>query len=195
MMDEKNIAEKLRKLLGPSRFKHSLRVREKVLHLSKFHRIDLKKAAIAGLLHDAARFLDRKGLLKFAEKIKLKIDPISRIEPKLLHAPISARIARKKFGIRDKQILRAIATHTLGRKRMTMLEKIVYVADHTEEGRSHAGVRKARKLAKSDLDKAIVAISSSMIKYLLNNDLPVHPATFEVRNFYLLRHEQKKKSY
>lgn len=192
-MDEKNIIKRLQRLLGPSRLKHSLRVREKVIHLSKFHRIDLEKASIAGLLHDVSRFMDRRGLLKFAEKIKMKIDPISRFEPKLLHAPLSAYIARKKFGIRDPQILRAVASHTLGRKNMTMLEKIVYVADHTEEGRSHAGVRRARMLAEADLDQAIVAISTSMIKYLLGKSLPVHPMTVEVRNYYLLKHEQKKK--
>jgi predicted HD superfamily hydrolase involved in NAD metabolism len=192
-MDEKIIVKKLKSLLGPSRFKHSLRVREKVLHLSKFHRVNLKKASIAGLLHDVSRYMDRRGLLQLAEKIQMKIDPISRFEPKLLHAPLSAHIARHKFEVRDTQILKAISSHTLGRKNMTMLEKIVYVADHVEEGRSHAGVANARKLAESDIDQAIVAISSSMIKYLLGNDLPVHPTTLEVRNYYLLKNEQKKK--
>jgi len=192
-MDEKNIIKKLKSLLGPSRFKHSLRVREKVLHLSKFHKINLKKASIAGLLHDVSRFMDRKGLLILAKKIKLPIDPISRIEPKLLHAPLSAYIAREKFGIKDRQILKAISSHTLGRKNMTMLEKIVYVADHVEEGRSHAGAANARRLAEFDIDQAIVAISSSMIKYLSGNKLPVHPMTLEVRNYYLLKHGQKQK--
>jgi predicted HD superfamily hydrolase involved in NAD metabolism len=193
-MDEKKIIKRLKNLLGLSRFKHSLRVREKVLHLSHFNKVNPKKAGIAGLLHDVSRSMDRSGLLKLAEKIKIKIDPISRFEPKLLHAPLSAYIARTKFGIKDRQILKAISSHTLGRKNMTMLEKIVYVADHVEEGRAHAGIAKARRLAESDINQAVVAISTSMIKYLLGNDLPVHPMTVEVRNYYLLKHEQKKKS-
>jgi len=184
-MDEKNIIKRLKSLLGPDRFKHSMRVREKVLHLSKFHKINLKKARIAGLLHDVSRYMDRKGLLKFAEKIHLPIDPISRNEPKLLHAPISAHIARTEFGIKDRQILKAISSHTLGRKNMTMLEKIIYVADHVEEGRSHADAMRARKLAESDIDQAIVAISNSMIKYLQGRNLPVHPKALEVRDYYL----------
>jgi len=192
-MDEKIIIKKLKSLLGPSRFKHSLRVREKVLHLSKFHRVNLKKASIAGLLHDVSRYMDRRGLLQLAEKIRMKIDPISRFEPKLLHAHLSAHIAKHTFDVRDPQILKAISSHTLGRKNMTMLEKIVYVADHVEEGRSHAGVDNARKLAETNIDQAVVAISSSMIKYLLGNDLPVHPTTLEVRNYYLKKNEQKKK--
>ena len=189
-IDEKAIIRKLKTLLGPSRFGHSLRVRKKILHLSKFHKIDIKKASVAGLLHDVSRYMDSAGLLKFAEKIKLKIDPLSRLEPKLLHAPISAYIAEKEFGIKDKQILQAISSHTLGRKNMTDLEKIVYVADHTEEARSHAGAAQARKLAEKDLDEAVVAISTTMIKYLLGKDLPVHPRTLEVRDHYLLKHGQ-----
>jgi len=192
-MDEKKIIQKLRKLLGPSRFKHSLRVKEKALHLSRFHKVDQKKAGIAGLLHDVSRYMDRTRLLKLAEKIKMKIDPIARFEPKLLHAPLSAYIARTKFGIKDRQILKAVSSHTLGRKNMTMLEKIVYVADHVEEGRSHSGAAHARRLAQMDINQAVVAISSSMIKYLLDNDLPVHPMTVEVRNYYLIKHAQKKK--
>jgi predicted HD superfamily hydrolase involved in NAD metabolism len=184
-MDEKNIIKKLKGLLGPSRFKHSLRVRVKVLHLTKFHRVDHDKASIASLLHDVSRYMDRKGLLKFAEKIGLPIDPISRKEPKLLHAPISAYLARKEFGIKDPQILKAIRSHTLGRKNMSMLEKMIYVADHVEEGRSHADAMRARKLAEADLDQAIVSISDSMIKYLQGRCLPVHPKALEVRDYYL----------
>ncbi len=190
MMDEKKIIKKLKALLDPSRFRHSLRVRDKILHLSIFHKVDHKKAAIAGLLHDCSRYMDRPRMLAFAKKIHLKIDAISRLEPKLLHAPLSAYIARERFGIKDPEILGAIAAHTLGKKRMNMTEKLVYVADHVEEGRSHAWVNNARKLAEKDLDKAIVAISGSMIKYLIDKDLPVHPTTFEVRNYYILKHEQ-----
>jgi len=191
-MDEKKILKKLKRLLPPSRFKHSLRVREKVLHLSKYYRVNLKKASIAGLLHDVSRYMDRDGLMLLAQKIGVKIDPISRLEPKLLHAQLSAYIAKKRFGIKDKLVLRAISHHTLGKKKMSLLEKIVYIADHIEEKRSHAGIKKARSLAKRDIDQAIVAISSSMIRYLLENNLPVHPGTYEVRNYYLIKHEQKK---
>jgi predicted HD superfamily hydrolase involved in NAD metabolism len=192
-MDENKIIKRLKSLLSPARFKHSLRVRAKVVHLSKFHNIDLKKASIAGLLHDVSRYMDSDGLLKFAEKIKMKIDPISRKQPKLLHAALSAYIAKKEFGIKDPQILKAISSHTLGRKNMSMLEKIVYVADHVEEARSHAGVKEARKLAKSDLNRAIVSISSSMIRYLRENGLSVHPMTVKVRDHYILKHGKKKK--
>jgi len=186
-MNEKDIILKLKGLLDPARFRHSLRVRKTILLLSRSHKVDLKKASIAGLLHDVSRYMDRPELLRFAKKIKMKIDPISGFEPKLLHADLSAFIARERFGIKDKQVLQAIKRHTLGGTNMTILDKIVYVADHIEEGRTHAGAKKARRLAKRDLDKAIIEISGSMASYLLDKKLPVHPTTIEVRNYYLLK--------
>jgi HD superfamily phosphohydrolase YqeK len=88
--------------------------------------------------------------------------------------------------------LRAIRLHTLGSTDMRILDKIVYVADHTEEGRDHHGVKKIRKLAKSNIDLAVSEIASSMIKYLLSKGLPVHPGAYEVRNRYLKKHDKKK---
>jgi len=186
-MDEKKIIKKLKGLLETPRFKHSLRVRKTILDLSKHHKIPFEKASIAGLLHDASRFMDSKKYLDLAKRLKFKVGPIARSEPKLLHACLSSHIARTMFGIRDKQILRAIYNHTIGRKNMSVLEKIVYIADHIEEGRTHAAARKARRQAKKDLDQAIITISSSMINYLLKKNLPIHPGTVEVRNYYLMQ--------
>ena len=191
-MDEKIIIGKLKELLGPARFKHSLRVRDTVVRLSKFHHIDLKKASIAGLLHDVSRYMERPGLLAMAKRLGLKIDPISRIEPKLLHAELSAHIAMKEFGIKDPAILNAIRHHTLGSPKMSTLDKIVYVADHIEEGRTHKGVNKARRLARTDLDMAIAEIATSTIQYLLEKGKPVHPGACEVRNHFLLKNGKKK---
>ncbi len=191
-MDEAKIIKKLRGILDPSRFRHSLRVRDTVIRLSRFHKVNLKKASVAGLLHDVSRYMDRPALLKAAQRLKMKIDPVSRLEPKLLHAQLSARIARERFGIKDPLILRAIRLHTLGSTDMHILDKIVYVADHIEEGRAHRGVKKARKLAASNIDLAIAEIATSTIKYLLGKGVPVHPRTYEVRNHYLLKHGKKK---
>ena len=191
-MDEKKIVKELKGLLSPARFKHSLRVREKALQLSNLHGINAKKASVAGLLHDVARYMDRAHLLAFALKNNIKVDAVSRLEPKLLHAPISAYIARKRFKIKDPAVLEAIRCHTLGKKNMSLLDKVIYIADHTEEGRTHAGAKRSRELAKKDLNKAVVEVSSSMINYLLKKGLPVHSRTYEVRNYYLLVNDKKK---
>jgi predicted HD superfamily hydrolase involved in NAD metabolism len=192
MMDEKKLIRELKKLLGPTRFKHSLRVRDSVLRLSKFHKVDLKKARLAGLLHDSARYMDRQGFLKMAKELKMKVGRFEKAEPKLLHAALSAYVARTKFGIHDKQVLKAIKLHTLGSRNMSTLDKLIYVADHTEEARNHKGVKIARKLAKTDLNKAVAYIAGSTLQYLIDSGLPVHPRTREVRNYFLLKHDKKK---
>lgn len=181
------IIKKLKASLDQERFEHSLRVEKTAALLAQKHNASVKLASLAALLHDCARKHSRQGLLSQARKLKLKIDPVQKFEPKLLHAELSAHLAKQDFGIKAKAILSAIRKHTLGTQRMTKLEKIVYLADHIEEGRDFSGVKKIRALAIKDLDKAVLESASNMIKYLLENDLPVHPGTIQTRNYYLLK--------
>jgi predicted HD superfamily hydrolase involved in NAD metabolism len=191
-MEEINIIKKLKKLLGSPRFNHTIRVRDKAVFLARIHGVDIKKARLAALLHDCSRYLDRQGFIEKAKEIKMPIDAFSRIEPKLLHAPLSAYIAKNEFGIKDEQVLKAIRLHTLGSSNMSTLDKIIYVADHAEVGRRHKSTKKIRELAKLDLDMAVVAVSESMIKYLSGKGLPVHPSAFKVRDRYKIKHDKKK---
>lgn len=181
------IIEKLKAVLDPERFNHSLRVEKIALVLARKYRVSTKKASLAALLHDYARQYDRPGLLRQAAKFKLCLDPVSRSEPKLLHAELSALLAKRDFGISDKDILGAISKHTIGAPRMTRLEKIIYLADHIEEGRNFSGVAKVRRLAQRDLDKAVLESTANMLKMLLAKGLPIHPGTIETRNYYLMK--------
>jgi len=181
------IINKLKAVLGTKRFKHSLRVEKIAVLLARKYRVSTKKASLAALLHDYARQFDRQELLRQATKFKLGIDPVSRFEPKLLHAELSALLAKKDFGISQKDILEAIRKHTIGAPRMTSLEKIIYLADHIEEGRNFTGVSKVRRLAQRDLDKAVVEATANMLKFLLEEGLPIHPGTIETRNYYLMK--------
>lgn len=183
----KDILEKLKGSLDPERFEHSLRVEKTAVALARRFGVSVKKASLAALLHDYSRKYARKELLKQARRFKLGIDPIRKFEPKLFHAELSALLAKKDFGITSKQILGAIKKHTIGTPSMSKLEKIIYLADHIEEGRNFAGVRKTRSLALKDLDQAIVESSSIMLKFLLKKKLPIHPGTVQTRNYYLLR--------
>lgn len=186
-MKKPEIINKLRDALAQDRFEHSLRVEKTAVALAKRHKVPIQKAGLAALLHDYARKFSRSRMLKEARRLKLKIDPISRFEPKLLHAKLSARLAKKDFGIRSKEILDAIRRHTIGAPGMSKLEKIIYLADHIEEGRNFIGASKTRRLAFKDLDQAIVETSSQMLSFLLKKGLPIHPGTVETRNYYLLR--------
>ncbi|MEA3493647.1 MAG: bis(5'-nucleosyl)-tetraphosphatase (symmetrical) YqeK [Candidatus Margulisiibacteriota bacterium] len=186
-MKKPEIINKLREALARDRFEHSLRVEKTAVALAKRHKVSIQKASLAALLHDYARKFSRSGMLKEARRFKMKIDPISRFEPKLLHAELSARLAKKDFGVRSRDILDAIRRHTIGAPGMSKIEKIIYLADHIEEGRNLPGVNKSRRLAFKDLDRAVVETSTQMLSFLLKKGLPFHPGTVETRNHYLLK--------
>lgn len=186
------ISRELEKFLDEDRLRHSLAVEKVALKLAKIHRANVKKAALAGLLHDCAKWMSGSELLRTARNFRIKIDPFMRVQPKLLHAPVSACFAKKYFGIKDKEILQAIQSHTTGRPNMTVLEKIIYLADHIEPGRRYRHVETIRRLAMKDLDAAIAHASTEMIKYLLNKGLPVYSQTVQTRNHYLKHRRDKQ---
>jgi len=181
------ILEKLKRDLDPKRFKHCVRAEATAVSLAKKHGVSIKLASIAALLHDYARKFSRSDLLKQAIKFRLKIDAIGKFEPKLFHAELSALLARQEFGITSFQILNAIKKHTVGSPKMTTLEKIIYLSDHIEAGRSFSGVKRLRKLAFTNLDRAVVESASNMLLFLLGQGLPIYPGTIATRNYYLLR--------
>ncbi len=186
MLKRSEIIKKLQSALDPERFEHSLRVEKVAVALAQKYGVSVKKASQAALLHDYARKYDRNGLLKQAKRLKVKIDEVSRFEPKLLHADIGAILAQRDFGIKDKEVLNAIRKHTVGSPRMTKLEKIIYLADHVEEGRDISGLKQLRKLAMRNLDKAIVESTSKSLSFLVKKGAPINAGTIQTRNYYLL---------
>ena len=187
MPERSEIVNQLKAALDAERFEHSLRVEKTALALGKKWGVSREKIIPAALLHDCARRYDRRRLLKEAGKIGLEIDPIRRFEPKLFHAEISAYLAEKEFGIRSKAVLQAIRRHTVGAAGMSKLDKVIYLADHIEEGRDFAGVKKIRALAFKDLDRAVLLSTGNMIRYLVDFGLPIYPGTVETRNYFALK--------
>ncbi|MFA4904956.1 MAG: bis(5'-nucleosyl)-tetraphosphatase (symmetrical) YqeK [Candidatus Margulisiibacteriota bacterium] len=190
MPDQNSLKAGLKKLLPKDRFEHSLRVMEQAEELARRFKVSAEQAGIAALLHDCSRYLDRQGMLKRARELGFKIDPIEELEPKLLHARLSAAIARDQFGIDDPDVLKAIESHTVGRPNMSTLEKVVYLADHIESDRAYSGVEKVRELAEKDLDRAILASIGKMIAHLVEQDLPIFEGTILTRNWLLINRKK-----
>lgn len=185
-MDKEGIKAKLKKLLPRERFEHSLRVLNCALDLARRYNCDEEKASVAALLHDCGRYAEGRKLLSEAKKYKIKIGAIERIEPKLLHAELGKKIARKVFDVKDSDILNAIKKHTLGSEKMSLLDKIVFVADHAESGRRYKKVNFVRSAANKSLDLAIVLSTSSMIDSLNKEKLPISEQTVKTRNYYII---------
>jgi predicted HD superfamily hydrolase involved in NAD metabolism len=192
MQNFDTIKEMIKEMLDRERFEHTMKVEKEAVRLAKHWGADQQKAAVAGLLHDASRYMTPAQMLAEAEESGIRIDELERQQPKLLHARLSRMIAETKFGINDTEVLHAIECHTLGVPKMSLLDKIVYIADHIEPGRSHKGVDGIRKLAYEEIDEAVLASTTNMIKALIEKGQAVHPDGMRTRNYYLLHAHNKK---
>lgn len=186
------LIEKLKQNLDEKRFNHSLGVMETAAKLAKHYGVDMEKAEIAGLLHDCARCMDTFSQLKMAENFGILLDDVSRREKALIHGPLGAVLAKRDYGITDNEILNAIKIHTTGDANMSLLEKIIFLADYIEPGRCFPGVEKLRAKAFKDLDEAILDAFDLTIKYVLDKGSLLHPKTITARNFILMQRESEE---
>lgn len=186
-------AKHLSYLLKPSRYKHSLGVAEAAEKLAKRFGADVKKAQIAGLLHDCAKNIDAERAEALCEKYGLVPDEVTANEPGLMHQLLGPAHAAAEFCIDDKEILDAIGCHTTGKVGMTLLDKILYLADFIEPHRADfEGLDMLRKLCKKDLDAAMCFALDLSVKHVLSKGGLIHPNTVLARNAFLMQENRKK---
>ncbi len=185
-MNEKLYLERLSRMLEPERVQHSLGVRDTAAEMARIHGAGVEQAAVAGLLHDCARSLPAEKLLELALRFNIHVSRVDMALPVILHAPVGAELARREFGVNDEAILRAISLHTLGDAHMSILDKVLFVADKVEPGRCFSGVERIRALARSDLDQALLACYDLSITYAIRCGDPVHPVMIDARNALVL---------
>lgn len=185
-MDELHkIKKHLNKILDEKRYEHTLGVAYTAAALAMRYNSDVKKAEIAGLLHDCAKCMENDKKVSICEKHNIEITEAEKKNLFLLHAKVGAYLARKKFHIEDPDILNAIKYHTTGRPGMSLLEKIVYIADYIEPGRNHASnLDEVRKLAFQDLDKAMVVILNDILLHLNKSKKEIDPMTQQSYDYY-----------
>ncbi|MDO4300894.1 MAG: bis(5'-nucleosyl)-tetraphosphatase (symmetrical) YqeK [Clostridia bacterium] len=170
------INARLHSVLTPKRYKHTQGVAQEALQLAKRYDIDSDKAYLAGLLHDCAKCLTDEEKLELCDKYGLILDDILKSQPDLTHSFLGAKIAEKEYGINDNEILDAIAYHTTGRPDMSMLEKIIFIADYIEPNRDYfQGLDKVRELAYKDINKAVICSLENTINYNKHKKRIIHP--------------------
>lgn len=176
----------LEKEVPPSRIRHILGVETMAADLAEIYGVDRHKAAQAGLMHDLAKYFKPKKLLKIAREEGLVVDEICQAHPHLIHADISAVIARREFGIEDGEILGAIANHTLGTPGMDILSCILFVADTLEPNRGDTPeLEQLRQISSQNLHQAVWLSCDYALKYLLDTRNLIHPRTIATRNWAL----------
>ncbi len=178
---ESRVAGRLKK----GRFRHTLGVAHTAACLAMTHGADMDKAYTAGLLHDVAKHLSDKELLKAAGKYKLKITDFDKKNPDMLHGAVGAKIAEHDFDIRDEDILNAITNHTAGRVGMSLLEEIVFIADYMEPGRDKApNLPQIRALAFTDIKKCMLTVIENTLSYLEGSGETIDERIYPVLEHY-----------
>lgn len=181
MKDIKDIKENLKNIKG-FRLEHTLAVESTAVRVSKSYSVNLDKVRLAALLHDYARHFDKQKLIQHVKKNNIEVDEIEKEVPELLHSPVAAFLAKEKFKIKDNDVLNAIRYHTIGRPKMSLLEKIIFVADIIEPNREFPGVDLIRDVVKKDLDEAVILVCDFTIKYNIEKQKIIHPNTLFTRN-------------
>lgn len=191
-MDYHEILVVLTNELPPARFRHSRDVCQTAVRLAERWDADIEKCRKAGILHDCARNLKGQELLKTARKYGLIPSEFEIVQPALIHAPLGALIAEKRFGVTDPEILQAIRRHTTGATKMTKMDKIIYLADCIEPGRHYAGVQRIREIADKNLDEAVMAAFDHSILFVIAHEGILHPNSVEGRNCLLMEMKAKR---
>lgn len=183
--DIRKIRKKMEKTLDNGRFEHTLGVTYTAACLAMRYDVDITKAQIAGLLHDCAKCLTNEKRLAICKKHNIRMSEAELANPQLLHAKVGSFLAMEEFDIHDQDIINAILNHTTGRPGMSLLEKIIYVADYMEPGRKQApNLSEIRKVAFEDLDRALLMILTDTLQYLEGTGNPVDAMTAKTYEYY-----------
>ncbi len=167
--------------LNHRRIPHVLGTEQEAIHLAERWGGDVEKARRAALLHDCTKKLSPEEHLALAEKYGADLDGMERRTPKLLHAKTGAAVAETLFGT-DGEITDAIRWHTTGRAHMTLLEKIIYLADYIEPSRDFPGVWELRRACYEDLDAGLLMGLEMTIREMEKQGAPIHTKTLEARD-------------
>lgn len=191
-MDNQSIINHLKKNLSAERYEHTMCCANLASELAQIYGANKEKAYIAGLLHDVAKELSVNEMTRYIEKSWLKIDIYMKNNPALLHAYASAAMTKMMFGVDDDEILNAVTYHTTGKDNMTLLEKIIFIADAADESRRYdKRIKEWRELSKKDIDAAILKVLNFNIIKVVNRGFVLHENTVKARNYLVINNVRK----
>ena len=165
-MSHKDYKAVIKPFLSEKRYRHSLAVAEEAVHLAKKYGADEEKAYTAGILHDIMKDMPPEEQLKRMTRYDIVLTEVERSGQKLWHAMLGAAYVEQELHIEDQDILNAIRYHTSGRAGMSLLEKVIYMADMCSEERGYPEAEELRKLLKKDLDKALIRALQYSLQWL-----------------------------
>lgn len=181
--------EELRKNLKEKRYTHCLNVAESAKELALIYGADVKKAYTAGLLHDITKELDTQTQLKLCDDFGIIMSSLEKNAFKLWHAITGAHYVKNILKVKDLEILDAILYHTTAKENMSLLTKIIYIADYISVDRDYNGVSEMRAAAKESLEKAMQIALDFTVNELNDQQKAVHPNTLKAYNQYFKKRD------
>jgi predicted HD superfamily hydrolase involved in NAD metabolism len=191
-----NIKQRIRSFLDRSRNEHTIAVAYMAIALAMKYECDIHKAELAGLLHDCAKCVPNDKKLSKCLKHNIPISQLEEKNPHLLHAKLGAFYAMNKYNVYDKDVINAIMRHTTGAPAMTLLEKIVFVADYIEPNRQNIkGLDDIRRIAFEDIDLAVFKILKNNLDYLRNTNAEIDEITIDAYKYYKELYMTRKENF
>ncbi len=191
MHNQEKLLKDIRQRLSDFRYNHSLGVAESALYLAKKYGCDEDTAYIAGLSHDVLKELSKNEFIDFFNEEKIELTQVELSAPKLWHAMAGARYLSKEYGFSE-EIITAVRYHTTGRENMSLLEKIIFVADFISADRDYNGVEDMRERAEISLEYCMAEGLRFTIEDLSRENRPIHPDTVACYNEILLGLSQNR---
>lgn len=179
----KEITQDLKKILSEQRFLHCVSTMKKAKELAKEYEQDEQIVMLTALVHDIAKEMSEEEYYTYSRENNIKLDKVDKMATMILHGKIGAHIVARKYGF-TKEMQDAIYYHSTGRENMTMLDKIVFLADKSEDRREGADAQKLRDIIeKEGLEKAILwDIDYYTIPRMIEKQRTIHPYSIETRN-------------
>lgn len=180
------ILAEVEKQMKPSRFQHVLQVEACSIQLAEKYGASVEACSLAALLHDYAKEHAAESMKEIVLSEGMDSE-MTGYGSEIMHGPVGAYYAETVFGIKDEAILDAIRQHTIGGETMTLIGKVLFIADYIESGRAFKGVDEARRLAEDSLDEAAYFKIEKTIIHLVKKELPIYPGTIYVYNSWIQR--------
>ncbi len=182
MLNISQIKTLLNQRLSEYRYIHSLNVAVEARRLAELYGEDPDTAYYAGLIHDAMKDFSREGSIEYIRNYCVRLSELEYASQKLWHSILGADYAKRFIGVTDKNVINAVRYHTTARAGMSLLEKIIYLADYTSAERNYNGVEDMRTAVDVSLEKAMKIALDFNVSDLNSKGIPVHPDTLAALN-------------
>lgn len=188
-LDISNYKKIIKPLMSEYRYNHCLNVSKEAVKLAKIYGANVDDACVAGLLHDITKEFEQDEQLQIISESGIILDNIQVNAPKLWHSISGSAYIKNKLSIDNEDILNAVRYHTTGRAGMSLLEKIIFIADYTSEERRFKGVDTMRKKSRKNLEDAMLFSYKFTFSHLTDKEIAIHPDELYCYNEIVLKNK------